>query len=92
MDDTVVTTVRTVLSLSTLEASPLGIRTVIGTMDMRGINGAMTVTARAIGIIEAIVTVTGTMTAMAATVGASAIPDKHPMPSLRMQVRDKSVR
>jgi len=48
----------------------------IGIMDILGINGAMIVTARATGIIEALTTTTGTMTAMAATAGARTIPDK----------------
>jgi len=77
MDDTAVATVKAVRSPSTLETSPSGIRTVIGIIDMPGINGAMTVAARVTGIIGAIVTMTGTMTAMAAMVGARAIPGKH---------------
>jgi hypothetical protein len=48
----------------------------IGIVDILGISGAMIVTARATGIIEAIATMTGTMTAMAATAGAKTIPDK----------------
>jgi len=75
-----VTAARAVLSPSTLEMSPSGTRTVIGIMDMPGINGAMTAAARATGVIGAIITMTGIMTATAATVGARAT-DKHSMPA-----------
>jgi hypothetical protein len=74
-----VATTRAVLSPSILETSHSGIRMGIGIMDMPGISGAMMVTARATEIIAAIATMIGTMTGMAAMVGARAIRDKHPM-------------
>ena len=80
-----VTTATALLFPPTLETSPSGIRMAIGTMDIPGINGAMIVTARATGIIAAIVTATGIMTATATTVGARTIPDKYPTSHYAMQ-------